>query len=152
MVTLVDAAEARFGAGSAHAAAVADAWRQVGVRSTPASTGALGRHGTWDGSADDETGDGTSESLVVLVERSGGFAGLRTSRDVDVRSLPPEEADAWHRLLGSPLLHELRPEPAQPDRYVYRVACRPVGLDVTAPEQQLPGPVRELFERTLRRP
>ena len=55
------------------------------------------------------------------------------------------------RLLGSPLLHELRPEPAQPDRYVYRVACPPVGLDVTAPEQQLPGHVRELFERTLRR-
>ena len=151
------AAEARFGAGSAEASAVADAWRQVGVQPRPSPTeqpGGEARESPADESpADEDGGEGgapSRDSLIVLVERSGGFAGLRASRGVDVRALPPADADAWHRLLGSPLLHELHAGPAQPDRYVYRVACRPVGLDVTAPEQQLPGHVRELFERTLR--
>ena len=90
--------------------------------------------------------------MTGVVERTGGIAGMRTSRDVRLTDLPSDEEVAWRRLLGSPLLHELGEQQAQPDRYVYRVACPPVGLDVTASEQQLPGHVRELFERTLRRP
>lgn len=95
--------------------------------------------------------DQGGEPWVVVVERTGGVAGMRATRDVNLDSLPTEEAEAWHRLLGSPLLRELGAAPTHPDRYVYRVACPPVGLDVTAAEQQLPSHVRELFERTLRR-
>jgi hypothetical protein len=148
----VTAAEARFGSGSPQASAVTDAWRRVGVLPGASGTGLPADRAVSAG-PQPSAGDGPAgDSLVVLVERRGGFAGVPASRDVDVCSLPPDDADAWQRLLGSPLLHELRPEPSQPDRYVYRVACRPVGLDVTAAEQQLPGHVRELFERTLRRP
>jgi hypothetical protein len=154
----VQAARARFGDASHQAAAVADAWRQVGVLTSgdPRSSRSTrsirsSRPGKIASLGDGSDGDG-SGPLVVVVERSGGFAGLRTSRDVDLRSLPSDDADQWRALLGSALLQELLPEPPQPDRYVYRVACRPVGLDVTAAEQQLPGHVRELFERTLRRP
>jgi Zn-dependent metalloprotease len=147
----VTAAGARFGNDSPQTSAVADAWRQVGVLP---GTSAAGHPTDRVVAASPSAGHGdspSSDSLVVLVERTGGFAGLQASRDVDVCSLPPEDADAWQRLLGSPLLQQLHAEPAQPDRYVYRVACPPVGLDVTAAEQQLPGHVRELFERTLRR-
>jgi hypothetical protein len=147
----VAAAAARFGADSPQASAVAGAWRQVGVLpgspvDLPTGEAAQQR------SPRDGAGGEPSEALVVVVERTGGFAGLRASRDVDLSELPADEAEAWRRLLGSPLLHELGTPPPAPDRYVYRVACPPVGLDVTAGEQQLPGHVRELFERTLRRP
>jgi Thermolysin metallopeptidase, alpha-helical domain/Thermolysin metallopeptidase, catalytic domain len=146
----VAAAAVRFGADAPQAAAVADAWRQVGVLPGPTSdrpTGEAAMHGSPGEGADSEP----SGPLVVVVERTGGFAGLRACRDVQLSELPSDEADAWRRLLGSPLLHELGTQPAGADRYVYRVACPPVGLDVTAGEQQLPGHVRELFERALRR-
>jgi Zn-dependent metalloprotease len=153
----VAAASSRFGEGSTQAAAVASAWQQVGVLS---ETGDSGAGDSWAGSADGpgEAGpDGTDgqdgqDPTVFVVERTGGFAGLRTSRDVDLRSLPSEEADAWRQLLESSLLRDLSPQPPQPDRYVYRVCCPPAGLDVTAAEQQLPHPVLDLFERTLRMP
>ncbi len=166
----VSAATARFGEGSAPASAVLDAWRQVGVlptagSSVPSGSGAASDGTTGGQPASPGTGTGTGDDAsphdpadpgsgqappVVVVERTGGLAGLRTSRDVDLRSLPSEEADEWWRLLGSPLLHDLSPEPAQPDRYVYRVCCATAGVDVTAAEQQLPGNVRDLLERTLR--
>jgi hypothetical protein len=153
----VQASKARFGDGSHQAGAVADAWRQVGVlasggtaqgrsgRPSPVGVPAAGSDGSDSGTV------GSGDPSSVLVERTGGFAGVRASRDVDLRALPSDDAEAWRRLLGSPLLHELEAQPTQPDRYVYRVACPPVGLDVTAAEQQLPSHVRELFERTLRR-
>jgi Zn-dependent metalloprotease len=156
----VTAAGARFGSGSAQVTAVADAWSQVGV-----ATSSQPSPGGPAGSADSPTGDsstgassggdssgGDADPQRVVVERSGGFAGLRTSRDVELQSLPQQEAEAWRQLLESPLLFELSPEQPQPDRYVYRVCCQPVGLDVTAAEQQLPGHVRELFDRTLGMP
>jgi hypothetical protein len=150
----VAAAGERFGAGSSQEQAITDAWQQVGVLPAPArpaddEKSEPSRAGDGDAGGSPSPDDTPS---MVLVERSGGFAGLRTSRDVDLRSLPSEDADQWRALIGSPLLQELSPEPPQPDRYVYRVACPPVGLDVTAAEQQLPGHVRDLFERTLRRP
>jgi Zn-dependent metalloprotease len=147
----VRAARARFGDGSDHAAAVADAWRQVGVLASGDAAPSQPAEPTSVGHGSDGKDPSRSDPWVVLVERTGGFGGLRTSRDVRLADLPSEEALVWRRLLESPLLHELGEQRAQPDRYVYRVACSPVGLDVTAAEQQLPGHVRELFERTLHR-
>jgi Zn-dependent metalloprotease len=147
----VQAAAVRFGDGSRQEGAVADAWREVGVlpSTTEPSRPRTERPGpVSDGEGRDHD---QGEPWVVVVERTGGVAGMRKMRDVNLDSLPTEEAEAWHRLLGSPLLRELGAAPTQPDRFVYRVACPPVGLDVTAAEQQLPSHVRELFERTLHR-
>lgn len=146
----VDAAGRRFGAGAAQATAVLEAWQQVGVLQAASSAGSTdagdGSTNAADGSAS------TDDAPVVVVERTGGVAGMRRTRDVDLRTLPSEDAEQWRALLGSPLLQQLSPEPPQPDRYVYRVCCAPAGVDVTAAEQQLPGHVLELFERTLRLP
>jgi Zn-dependent metalloprotease len=147
----VDAAAKRFGADDRRVSAVADAWRQVGVLRGSVPAGGPAGTAAADSSSGDVSGGEPSGPLVVVVERTGGFAGLRACRDVDLGELPSDEADAWRRLLGSPLLHELATQPPGADRYVYRVACPPVGLDVTAGEGQLPGHVLELLERTLRR-
>jgi hypothetical protein len=141
----VDAARSRFGDGSTQVAAVLAAWQQVGVLRPTAPAGSATDAG-------DRSLGSQDDAPVVVVERSGGFAGVRRSRDVDLRSLPSEDADQWRALLDSPLLQQLSPEPPQPDRYVYRVCCAPARVDVTAAEQQLPSDVRELFERTLRLP
>jgi hypothetical protein len=149
----VQAARARFGDGSDQAVAVAGAWRQVGVLTSGDSPSRSSNTSSRPGrsaSVGHGSDGGGSDPLVVVVERTGGFAGVRASRDVDLRALPSDDAEAWRRLLGSPLLHELGSQPPQPDRYMYRVACPPAGLDVTAAEQQLPSHVRELLERTLR--
>lgn len=120
----VSAAQTRFGSGSSHADAVRAAWRQVGVLAAAAE--------------------------VVRIERSGGFAGQHLTRDVDVAALSPELACTWRELLRSGRLRALGDQPAQPDRFVYRLTCPPHDLDVTAGEQQLPGDVRDLLDRALR--
>jgi hypothetical protein len=135
----VAAAGARFGAGSSQVDAVRGAWDQVGVRPTTTTTGGAGAGGSAPGAAE-----------VVRVERSGGFAGQRVSRDVEVARLEPEQAAAWRDLLRSGRLRALTPKPPQPDRYVYRLTCARHAVDVTAAEQQLPEDVVDLLERALR--
>ncbi|HET8616334.1 MAG TPA: protealysin inhibitor emfourin [Actinomycetales bacterium] len=142
----VDAARARFGTGSSQAQAVLGAWQQVGLLGTG------GGPSSGSGSRTGSHHDGADAPAPVVVERSGGFTGLRTCRDIDLRTLPEDDAAQWRELLGSALLQGLAPQPAQPDRYVYRVCWAPAGIDVTAAEHQLPGYVRELFERTLHQP
>jgi hypothetical protein len=134
------AADRLFGAAAARA--VADAWRQVGVE--PAVVGIPSAD-----PADGGPADGEAQPRVVL-RRSGGFAGLRVEREIDVRALAAPERDAWLSLLASPVLGELQAADPQPDRYVYQVTG-PDGIAVTAGEQQLPADVRDLIERTLRR-
>ncbi|WP_426566446.1 protealysin inhibitor emfourin [Angustibacter sp. McL0619] len=93
-----------------------------------------------------------AEPQRLHLERSGGFAGMRVDRQIDLDALDPADAAAWRALLSSPLLRELPNEPAQPDRFVYRLTHESTGVDVVVAEQQLPDDVRELLERTLRRP
>ncbi|MEO7746650.1 MAG: protealysin inhibitor emfourin, partial [Actinomycetota bacterium] len=89
-------------------------------------------------------------SGVVGVRRSGGLMGRAVQREVDVDAMPADRAREWRSLLSSGLLQSLtEPEPA-PDRYVYRVWCVAVDLDVTAGEQQLPDDVRSTLDATLR--
>jgi hypothetical protein len=93
---------------------------------------------------------GGSGSERLHLERTGGFAGMRVDRQVDLDALDPADATAWRSLLSSPLLRDLTDEPPQPDRFVYRLTHEGAGIDVVAAEQQLPDDVRELLERTLR--
>jgi Thermolysin metallopeptidase, alpha-helical domain/Thermolysin metallopeptidase, catalytic domain len=135
----IEAAGRLFAASSARA--VADAWQRVGVEPAVAGVPA--------GEETDADPAGETRARVV-VRRSGGFAGLRVEREIDVRALASPERDAWLSLLASPVLGELQAAEPQPDRYVYQVTG-PDGIDVTAGEQQLPADVRDLIERTLRR-
>ena len=137
----VAAAGVRFGSGSAQQTAVQQARAQVGVESGAGPTTP----------ADQQAPRDRAAAPVVRVERTGGVAGQRLTCDVDVAALEPDEAAAWQHLLASGRLRDLASTRPQPDRFVYRLACEPHGLDVTAAEQELPGDVLELVERALRR-
>ena len=94
--------------------------------------------------------DEPGERERLHLERTGGFAGMRVDRHIDLDALDPEDAAAWRALLSSRLLSELPEEPPKPDRYVYRLTHQRAGLDAVVAEQQLPDDVRALLERTLR--
>ncbi|MGL5857647.1 MAG: protealysin inhibitor emfourin [Angustibacter sp.] len=134
-------ASTRFGADSTQLRAITEAWTRVGLPPTSAPT-------TGAGSTDEPASSTEDHPEQLLVRRSGGFAGQTLEREVDLRVLPDDQRQAWLRLLSSPTLGELTSEPAQPDRFVYQLQG-PRGLDVRVAEQQLPGDVRDLFDRSL---
>jgi hypothetical protein len=107
--------------------------------------------------------------MKVTVTRSGGFAGLARRWQVFVEREPDEES--WILLLGRLPWDEVAEEPAQPDRYLYRINCEPRKTaeneapdaperrepviaeprEVVIPEQRLTGPWRELVDRVRER-
>jgi Zn-dependent metalloprotease len=141
----VEAAEARYAAGSPEATAVRDAWVQVGVLSE-----------SGDSVSDDApapTGDSSANAAEVRIRRTGGLAGQVRERTVAVDSLPNADASEWTDLLAgdrlSSLAQEARAGRTIPDSFTYHVACPPGSSEVNLPEQGLPEPVRDLFHRTL---
>ena len=94
-----------------------------------------------------------SGSRRVLLVRSGGFAGMRLERELDLDQLDDTDAESWRRLIDSPAVREAATdERPQPDRFSYRVVSEADGVDVTLPEQQLGDEDRSLLERALRSP
>jgi hypothetical protein len=107
--------------------------------------------------------------MKVTVTRSGGFAGLARRWQVFVEREPDEEA--WILLLRQLPWDDVAQEPAQPDRYLYRINCEPRKTasagpmdghkrhepviaeprEVVIPEQSLTGPWRELVDRVRER-
>ncbi len=88
----------------------------------------------------------------VRVVRSGGIAGMRAEREVDLDQLDDAEAGAWRRLLDSPEVRQPNAsERPRPDGFGYRLVSEDDGLDITVPEQQLPDEARQLLERAVRR-
>ncbi|MET4640131.1 protealysin inhibitor emfourin [Mycetocola sp. 2940] len=106
--------------------------------------------------------------MKVTVTRSGGFAGIARRWQVSVEQEPDEES--WIMLLRRLPWDEVPQEPAQPDRYLYRINCEPRqdGQDdgersnrresaiaqpreAVIPEQRLTGPWRELVDRVRER-
>jgi len=86
-------------------------------------------------------------SRHVRVSRSGGFAGIRREREVDLDDGSPR-AEAWSDLLDSGrLLYQAHSPEA--DRFVYRVISDD-GTDLTVHEQDLDDDDRSLLEETLR--
>ena len=147
----VAAATRRFGTGSAQAQAVTAAWQQVGVAVGAVST-TPSPPAPAPAPSSPPSGPAGPASGLLLVQRTGGFAGLRLERKLELESLPSEQSDQWQSLLESGLLQRLpTPEPA-PDRYIYRVYCPAVDLDVTTGEHQLPPSVLDTFEQTLHLP
>ncbi|HEV7849209.1 MAG TPA: protealysin inhibitor emfourin [Mycetocola sp.] len=107
--------------------------------------------------------------MKVTVTRSGGFAGLARRWQVFVEREPDE--DSWILLLRQLPWDDVAEEPAQPDRYLYRINCEPRPTaqegspevsgreeqviaeprEVVIPEQRLTGPWRELVDRVRER-
>jgi len=123
-------AAATVAAAGEHAAAVEEAWTQVGVRpgADPAPTGP----------------PGPAPSAVVRVSRSGGFVGATTSGEVDLGSDDPRVAEV-QALVDRVDLRRLGVTLPKPDMYVYRFE---VGdrEPVTVPEHLLDDDARRLVE------
>ena len=132
------AAAARFGADSAQARAVADAWTTVGV------TGGATTGGTRPQAP-------VGKDSALLLRRSGGFAGLAAERRTTLAELPKPDRKAWQGLLAEDTLPRLAAERRpRPDAFSYGVHCTDASIDVEVAEPDLPAHVRALFERTLR--
>jgi hypothetical protein len=116
------AAGQRFGAGSASAQGVQDAWVQVGVL-----------------------------TAAVRLRRTGGLAGGSRERTVSFADLPEDDAASWRDLVVGDRLQQLAAPEAgpRPDAFTYHVASPPGGDEVALPEHGIPDHVRALFARTL---
>ncbi|XVX20213.1 protealysin inhibitor emfourin [Actinomycetota bacterium] len=160
---VVEAARKAWGAESSEAAAVEQAWRDVGVldgsgagEGEPAERGGQAPGGgPADGvgdEADGPVGDVPAADAELLVRRSGGFAGRTQEVRTRLADLPDDDTQVWQTLLGSRTLQRLAMErsPEYRDAYIYRVACAEAGVDVTVPDPELPDGVRDLFQRTLK--
>ena len=81
--------------------------------------------------------------MKVVVSRSGGFAGIRTTWEVQVDEQP--DRSAWAEMISGLPWAEVSETAPQPDRYVYRIRCAP--HEVVIGEQQVCGPWKELIDR-----
>jgi len=81
--------------------------------------------------------------MKVVVSRSGGMAGIRTTWEVDVDAQP--DADDWASLITALPWAEVAVRAPEPDRFVYRIRCPP--HEVVLAEPQLCGPWKELVDR-----
>lgn len=149
------AAERRFGSGSPEHRAVLHAWAAVGVMQQQPDAGD-GEDGQPGGESDDQRPDGQVpegdlSEAEVLVQRTGGLAGIVKENRVRLDELDDEDARAWKRLLTGPELRAAaRAEPAPgADRFWYRVCCDEPEVDVEVPEPALAEPTLDLLERTL---
>jgi hypothetical protein len=90
-------------------------------------------------------------TVIVSVERSGGFAGLMARGELDTSTVDDGERveDVVSRLVREPRGSGV----PQPDRYVYRVRAGsdPEAAQVTLAEQDLDDDAKWLIERVLAR-
>ncbi|MBG6057382.1 hypothetical protein RCH16_000574 [Cryobacterium sp. MP_M5] len=81
--------------------------------------------------------------MKVVVSRSGGIAGIRTTWEVDVDAQP--DAADWAELITALPWAEVSARAPEPDRFVYRIRCAP--NEVVLAEPQVCGPWKELVDR-----
>lgn len=81
--------------------------------------------------------------MRVIVSRSGGFAGIRLTWQVQLDDRP--DASEWLALIDELPWNDVRPVAPEPDRYVYLIRC--AEQTATLSEPQLDGPWRELVTR-----
>ncbi len=142
----VAAAQKRYAADAPVVGAVRDAWIAVGVLAdAPADPSPA--------PADPRPAPAPVPGPAqVRVRRTGGLAGMRQERTVALAELPEADAGAWRDLLEPDRLTALASGGAVlPDAFTYHVACPPDGAEVALHEHGIPGPVRELLQRTLER-
>ncbi len=145
------AAQARFGASSAQADAVASAWERVELPVTGGGPGGNGRGGN--GSSAGAGGGGEGQvpptDARVRVRRTGGFAGLVLERTVTLQELPRRDVRSWQELIGGEHLRAMAAGDTHPDAFCYDIVCSDPDLELSIPEPAMPEEVRLLFERTL---
>jgi hypothetical protein len=90
-------------------------------------------------------------SMNIHFERSGGFAGLRLSHDLDSAELSPEDGKELERLVDTAHLFEL-PETIRavnpgPDRFQYKLTMKagPREHTVAVDEAAVPDSLRPLL-------
>ena len=90
--------------------------------------------------------------MKIDLERSGGFAGMITSKAVDSTSLPSDQANQMRQLVDAADFFRLPPtittRAAQPDSFQYRLTVEDNGKQHTVEvgEQAVPGTLRPLLE------
>ncbi|WP_395657349.1 protealysin inhibitor emfourin [Nocardioides sp.] len=126
-------AAATVDAAGEHADAVRRAWATVGVTGSSGTAGAGGA----------ATGSG---SRRVSVQRTGGFAGLRTSGELDLDGADPRAPEVA-ALVDRVDLAALPGGDPQPDRYVYDLDL--CGDCARVPEQHLTPDLARLVELVL---
>lgn len=132
----IAAAAARYGKDSAEAAAVAAAWKTVGV-----SPGAKAKPGP---------SDKVDPKSQLVLRRSGGFAGLAKQRQSSLADLSKADRSAWQGLLAGDTLPKLAADSqTHPDAYVYGIHCAAAEVEVELPGPSLPEKLRKLFDRFL---
>ena len=117
---------------------VAAAWRTVGILDDPSPVDRPSDQGTeWDGSA----------PATVTVRRSGGFAGVARSAELDLEADPegPELRALLSRLQGQPVSVSA----PTPDRFTYTV--RYGGWQLSVPEPDLTPELRRVVSVVLSR-
>jgi hypothetical protein len=133
-------AAATVAAAGEHADAVRTAWETVGV--TPSDAGAAP---TAPGSAEG-AGPAPTPATVVTVRRTGGYAGLVATGELDLAAEDPRVPEV-RSLVDRIDVAALQPGPPQPDRYVYEVDL--CGERASVPEQQLTDELRRLVTLLL---
>lgn len=125
-------AAATVAAAGPHADDVRKAWTTVGVTPTAGSTSRV---------------DTTPPPTTVTVTRSGGFAGLTRTGELDLEGDDPRVADV-RRLVQRTDFTSLSTRPAAPDAFSYTFSL-PDRDEVTVAEHELTHDLRRLVELLL---
>jgi hypothetical protein len=88
---------------------------------------------------------------LVVVTRSGGFAGMTLRGQVNLDRLDDPDRSIWQSALSEGLTQLTAHEPT-PDRFVYRVRSAQAGLDITVGDHELPDHLRSLLDSAVRPP
>ena len=123
-------AAATVAAAGAHAAIVQQAWTTVGV--TPAAG---------------STSTGSTTPSRVAVRRSGGFAGVTRTGELDLEGDDPRVTDV-RRLVQGTDFAAIRTQDSRPDAFSYTFSL-PDHEEVTVAEHQLTHDLRRLVELLL---
>lgn len=132
------AAEARYGATSREVDAVRAAWERVGVTGPAAPAG---------GSMAPKAPARATGALTVA--RTGGFAGFRQERTVDLATRPLSDQRAWGSALRDPDLLDPDPTTLSPDAFCYEITCTRPEVDVQLAEQAVPARLKGLIDDML---
>jgi hypothetical protein len=93
----------------------------------------------------------TEKIMHVTIQRTGGFAGIPSTKSIHAASLSAPEIDHLERMIKSARFFELPaliPSKPQPDRFEYRITVEQDGKkhSVTAAEPVLPAELKPLVD------
>ena len=125
-------AAATVAAAGAHAAIVQQAWTTVGVTAAAGSTSA---------------GSTSTTPSRLAVRRSGGFAGMTRTGELDLEGDDPRVTDV-RRLVQRTDFTAIRTQDSRPDAFSYTFSL-PDHQEVTVAEHQLTHDLRRLVELLL---